>query len=317
MVRLFQEDTLDDALSVVFNALRDEGHLIYPTQGEARELVAIAVELSNPRARVSRSQTRGRIFSALGEFLWYLSGSDDLEMIQYYIKDYYKSAFEGRIEGAYGPRLFGENSRLDEIVRRLQRKTDTRQAVVQLFDHSDLSNQVDVPCTLSMQFLLRQGRLDLVVTMRSNDAYLGLPHDFFAFTMIQELVACHLGAELGRYVHFVGSMHAYERNLINIGRYVDYEGLQTPLQMPAMPAASIEYARAQILDAERKIRTFGPKVALEMDIESDAYWGDIVRLLRAYASDDSEEIRLIASGLNDPFYALYLQDREEQKRVAL
>lgn len=38
--------------------------------------------------------------------------------------------------------------------------------------------------------------------MRSNDAYLGFPHDVFFFTMIQELVARSLGIRVGDYHHF-------------------------------------------------------------------------------------------------------------------
>jgi thymidylate synthase len=37
----------------------------------------------------------------------------------------------------------------------------------------------------------------MVTTMRSNDAYLGLPHDVFCFTMLQEIIARSLGREIG------------------------------------------------------------------------------------------------------------------------
>ena len=37
----------------------------------------------------------------------------------------------------------------------------------------------------------------LVVHMRSNDVFMGFPHDVFAFTMIQEILANDLGVKLG------------------------------------------------------------------------------------------------------------------------
>ncbi len=55
----------------------------------------------------------------------------------------------------------------------------------------------------------RGSNLHMSVTMRSNDAYMGLPHDVFCFTMLQEMVAKTLGLELGEYYHYVGSMHLY------------------------------------------------------------------------------------------------------------
>jgi len=40
-----------------------------------------------------------------------------------------------------------------------------------------------------MQFMVRRRRLHLLTNMRSNDAFIGLPHDIFAFTMLQEIMA--------------------------------------------------------------------------------------------------------------------------------
>ena len=61
-----------------------------------------------------------------------------------------------------------------------------------------------------MQFIVRCEELHLFVCMRSNDAFMGLPHDVFAFTMLQELVARLIGCELGHYHHFVSSLHLYK-----------------------------------------------------------------------------------------------------------
>ena len=62
---------------------------------------------------------------------------------------------------------------------------------LQIFDAKDLLNfqHKDIPCTVSLQFLIRENKLHLFVNMRSNDVFLGLPHDIFCFTMIQEIIA--------------------------------------------------------------------------------------------------------------------------------
>jgi hypothetical protein len=94
---------------------------------------------------------------------------------------------------------------------------ETRQAVVSLWRPHDITcalqqNKKDLPCTLSLQFLLRGGKLNLIVTMRSNDVWLGLPYDAWAWCSIQQLVATALGVELGWYQHQAGSLHVYDRN---------------------------------------------------------------------------------------------------------
>ena len=76
--------TLDDLLRAAVLATRD-GSLHSATRGTFRELRGATLRLTNPRARVSWTDMKGTIFSALGELLWYLSGREDVEFIQYYV----------------------------------------------------------------------------------------------------------------------------------------------------------------------------------------------------------------------------------------
>jgi len=137
------------------------------------------LELKNPLARLSRTETKGTVFSCLGETLWYLARSNDLKFIKYYIGIYGKFAErDGTVHGAYGPRMFkmrGNVNQIDNVVKLLRKKPSSRQAVVQLFNAEDLLKAYkDIPCTCTMQYFVRKGALDKVVHMRSNDAFLGL-----------------------------------------------------------------------------------------------------------------------------------------------
>ena len=64
------------------------------SKGDHREVTGVLLELTNPRARLSRTETRGKLFSALGELCWYLAGSNDVDFISYYIP-FYKTLSEG------------------------------------------------------------------------------------------------------------------------------------------------------------------------------------------------------------------------------
>lgn len=87
---LIKADTLDDALGNVLGHLLRSGNRILPSKGPAREFTGVPVELSDSRARFSRTEGRGVLIGFLGEVLWYLSGSDRLDHIEHYIKDYRK-----------------------------------------------------------------------------------------------------------------------------------------------------------------------------------------------------------------------------------
>src|SRR5689334_5959398 len=98
--------TIDDLMRAVIVAIQAEGVRIRPKKGDAKELAGVMLELSDPRARLSRTETRGKLFSCLGELCWYLAKSKDLSFIDYYIPQYRDSAEGGEIFGGYGPRLF-------------------------------------------------------------------------------------------------------------------------------------------------------------------------------------------------------------------
>src|SRR5262249_22810628 len=147
---------------------------------------------------------------------------DDVEFVAAYIPRYRKEADDaGKVNGAYGPRLmsrYGLNQ-IDAVTDLLRRKQGTRRAVIQIYDARDLQTDEEVPCTTTLQFFIRDDRLHLAASLRSNDAYRGLPHDVFCFTMLQEMMAQRLGLGLGEYFQQVGSFHLYTSDETKVARY--------------------------------------------------------------------------------------------------
>lgn len=119
---------------------------------------------------------------------------------------------DGIFHGAYGHRVYGQ---LQRVVHLLQSDPDSRQAVITIYDGSrDLGQPVrDIPCTLTIQFYIRQGELGMRVSMRSNDVWLGLPYDLTQFAALQCAVADSLDIPAGLYTHTVGSLHIYESDI--------------------------------------------------------------------------------------------------------
>lgn len=316
---LFRAATLDDALGEILRRLLRGGARTLSGKGPAREFTCVLVELSDPRARFSRTEGRGVLISFLGETLWYLSGSDRLKHVEHYIPNYRTfitaSRRAVRAPGAYGPRLFGggDKSQMAKLLVTLRQKlgsSDTRQAVAQIFDRSDLKpGNGDVPCTTTLQFLPRRGKLHLAATMRSNDVYRGFPGDVFAFTFIQELVARTLSLEVGTYSHFVGSLHLYDIDETKARDYLN-EGFQTPASMPSMPEGDPWTSVAWLLKAEEAIRCGIPEAVA---VGIDPYWQDLARLLRIKVLHDKRDIRQLVQVKNEmtsPVYNAFIRGRQ-------
>ena len=300
-----------------YRHLLTSGQAIKPSRGPAVEITAAVLHLTNPRARLSRTESRGRLFSALGEFLWYLAKTDSLAFIRYYIPDYKKSSDDGKtIHGAYGPRLFkdGGVDQVANIIAMLRDRPDSRRAVIQLFKSTDIPYAYkDVPCTCSLQFLLRGGQLHLVAAMRSNDIFLGLPHDIFAFTMLQELIACSVGAEVGQYHHMVGSLHLYDRDRRVVRQYLR-EGWQATRAMPPMPPDRPWASVRRLLAAERAIRKgHRPKTA-----GLAPYWKDLVRLLQIFGASQQGKPHLVEelkARMSSSIYRPYIDAQQQRAEV--
>jgi thymidylate synthase len=129
--------------------------------------------------------------------------------------------------GAYGARI---RNQVVWAVDKLMHDPFTRRAVVTLWhaELDNLENMNDYPCTVALQFEVRDQSLCMNVVMRSNDAWLGLPYDMFQFTQLQLSVANALGMETGRYRHTALSLHLYSRDITKAERIHEPNGGSTP-----------------------------------------------------------------------------------------
>lgn len=313
-----KEDTLDDLLNNVYTKLLKKREKVQATKGSFKEITGALVHLKLPRARLSRAEGKGKLFSCLGELAWYLAGSKDLKFITHYIPLYRLSSDDGRtVHGGYGPRLMGTENKnqIQSIIRVLSEKKSSRQAVIQLFDSKDiLKPHKDIPCTCTLQFLIRENKLHMFTSMRSNDVYLGLPHDVFAFTMIQEILARSLQCELGEYKHYVSSLHLYEKNFEEAEAYIN-SGFQQVIEMPQMPEGDPWPSIATLLDSEQKIRNGEDINAQSLGLHD--YWADLVRIFQFFRYTkntlEAEKIEPILSAMKSNVYTAYLEKRRQDK----
>jgi len=194
-----------------------------PRGQKIRECLGISFTIENSRDRMLF--VRGRKFSPVylaAELLWYLSGNDKTAWISKYSNFWSGISDDGQTaNSAYGSRLFQPHDRIaggtlnqwDYVVNELRKDPDSRRAVMHLRVPEDsVSARLDVPCTLALQFLIREGALHQIVHMRSSDVILGIAYDIPAFTFFQEIMANELSVELGTYTHVSNSLHIYERH---------------------------------------------------------------------------------------------------------
>jgi len=153
---------------------------------------------------------------AVGELAWYLSGSNRVRDISRFAKKWEQISDDGEHNNsAYGYRIFSQFgfNQWNYVKKLLTKDPNTRQAVIHIKTPND-SETKDTPCTVYLQFFIRNGKLNLSVHMRSNDIWMGVPYDMFSFCFLQMKMAMELGVEIGEYTHYAGSLHMYERDYL-------------------------------------------------------------------------------------------------------
>lgn len=146
---------------------------------------------------------------SFGEAAWIVSGDNSLGGIKRYLRKWADFSDDGfTLNGAYGPPF---REQLAYIVKTLNADRFSRQAVMTIWRPRPTPSK-DIPCTVAIQFLIREGKLHVVVSMRSSDAWWGLPYDISTFAFMAYAVAMHLNnpPELGEGVLNIGSAHIYE-----------------------------------------------------------------------------------------------------------
>lgn len=108
-------------------------------------------------------------------------------------------------------------TQLPYIIRELQLRPNTRQAILTVYDqHQDISNfggRDRVPCSISYQFIIREGKLNVIYYQRSCDFIKFFSTDVYITIQLLESVANVLEIQPGYFIHFLGSLHAFKKDL--------------------------------------------------------------------------------------------------------
>lgn len=191
--------------------------------GYTQEILHAALTIEDPRQRWIGSRAPAmNVAFALAEVVWILAGRRDLHFLDHWNKTYKDFAGDApELHGAYGYRLRTAQG-VDQIERAVQVLThnpESRQVVLQIWDaSSDLPGVTgepvarDIPCNVVALLKVRGGSLHWNQVIRSNDLFLGVPHNVVQFTTLQEVVAGMIGVSVGPYHQVSDSLHVYERN---------------------------------------------------------------------------------------------------------
>ena len=208
-----------------------------------------------------------------GELLWFLNGKTDLSSLRRYqnkpegshtiwsddFKKFWKTANSCFFEdGEYGGFIYGEQLRRfsheDGNHDQLQTLVDNIKAVKENpshptarrlrctfwnpYDHTvgDKKWCALPACHTDFQCLVRDGKLNLSFSMRSSDAFLGLPYNIASYGLLCHILAEITGLEVGELVYFGNDVHLYSNHVEQAKELLT----RSPRELPEIVMPKIE-----------------------------------------------------------------------------
>ena len=210
--------TVDDIRQYFIQELRDENFTVDRTNSKTIELIGASF-IADEKAIFGEPN----VSYIDAELDWYLGCSTNINDIRY--KDEPPTAWQyaankyGEINSNYGKLIFDDKyyRQFDNVINELNHEPDSRRAVMiynrpSIWTEFDENGKNDFICTNAVSYYIRDGYLQSVVQMRSNDVVFGYKNDYAWQRYVMNMVANEVDCEVGSLTWQVQNLHVYERH---------------------------------------------------------------------------------------------------------
>lgn len=222
-------EDFDSVFLQLCKKIKSKGKFFSPRTLETKELIFEPFVITNPlKCILSNSNRKISEKYIYNEIKWYISGDLNIDKIKDHSKMWATiQDKDGKINSNYGYYVYIEKtpenvSQFDYVIDKLSNDIDSRQAIININNISHKYDTKDFPCTISIQFIIRDDKLSMIVNMRSTDIIYGLSNDvpafvFFMKHVFDKLSLIHKNLSIGNYYHVSASLHIYKRhfNMLN------------------------------------------------------------------------------------------------------
>lgn len=238
---VFEATNPNKIYKTVLNTIIHNGKIVKPRNQVTYELQPVIHEIKNSKNKLCTVPGRkANPFFNIAENMWIIGGHGDSEWISSFnskLNEYQLDEGQKDFNAPYGRRMRFYNrthhkkiklnpyneinvtslpqvDQLQHCYQSLKKDKDSRQAVITLwnplFDYEFIQTK-DRPCNTTIYFKIREDKLNMTVSNRSNDLHLGLYGvNFVQFAQIQEFLAAALDVGIGHYIHLSDSLHVYQ-----------------------------------------------------------------------------------------------------------
>ena len=184
--------------------------------------------------------------SVLGELLWFLAGSSDVnELHALGVRIWDGNAYapywtpRARFDGDAG-RNYGQQWRdwiapngvhVDQfanVIAQLKANPSSRRHLVTAWNPGELDDTSLPACHAFFQFFVAEGRLSLMMYQRSCDLFLGVPFNMAQYAVLLQLVAQFTGLVPDELIHVLADAHIYRDHMDAVREQLSREPFPSP-----------------------------------------------------------------------------------------
>ena len=212
--------TLQEAYEGTRHYLRYGGEIIATksSKGDSKaiELLNQSITINDVcQINIYNPKRKFNVRYALLEFMWYLSQDQNVRNIGKAASTWQDIAsVNGNVHSNYGAGLYRS---WDRVANELLRLPESRRAVIALNQPDVDYGMKDVPCTMFVQFFVRDDKLHLIWNMRSSDFAFGFCNDVAVGMLFLQMMRNELMERtdipwigLGSFTYNATSLHCYE-----------------------------------------------------------------------------------------------------------
>ncbi|WP_162286898.1 thymidylate synthase [Pantoea stewartii] len=187
-------ESVDELVRNGIYQIISSGQKISSRAGNALQAYGVNYILKNPRNRLHNLRS-GAVKYLCREFLAYFSGSLKAEEGLAKASKFWMSLVDenGNVNSNYGYYVFhesveGHGNQYNWVKSVLMKNRDSRRAIININQNYHKSDTKDFPCTVGIQFYIKNNILNCEAISRSTDVITGLPYDMGFFSFIHELM---------------------------------------------------------------------------------------------------------------------------------
>ena len=174
--------------------------------------------------------------NAIDEILWiWQKKSNKVSELNSHIWDQWAGK-DGTIGKAYGYQLAEKYEfktkngieimdQVDYVLYLLKNDLSSRRIMTNLFNHKELKDMNLEPCAYGTQWLVKGGKLHLILNQRSQDMLTANGWNVMQYAALQYMFAQVSGLEVGTLTHNIGDCHIYDRHIPLVEKMLEAEAM--------------------------------------------------------------------------------------------